>query len=210
MATPTPPMRSKRASGLVGMSRGLIKSGLTSCSPSPGRATDAPSATAAGRRSRSWSTRCKRSWCRACCGEDHGKYPQAFWGQPLSGGKAGAYGDDLLQRHRRKGTGCCLSEGEVLKAVDSGVDEAGRHKSKSDGFSKVGSARRRRTLLRIVTTLIKNAQEGDLVYHFMARKYTIFAIFQQNCSRIAAGGGGFAYPEIPLCFFDKSVLCFGL
>ena len=66
MATPMPPTKSKRASGLVGMSRGLIKSGSTSCSRSPGRVTGAPSATAAGRRSRSWSTRCKRGWCRGC------------------------------------------------------------------------------------------------------------------------------------------------
>ena len=58
----------------------------------------------------------------------------------------------------------------VIAGVDPGVDESGRHKSKSNRASKVGSARLHKTLFQNMTTLIQNAPEDDLVYRFLNKK----------------------------------------
>ena len=49
----------------------------------------------------------------------------------------------------------------AFAGVDPGVDESGQHKSKSNRASKVGSARLRKTLFQIMTTLLHNAPEDD-------------------------------------------------
>ena len=62
---------------------------------------------------------------------------------------------------------------EVMTAivgVDPGVDESGRHKSKSNKVSKVGSTRLHKTLFHNMMTLIQNAPEDDLVYRFLNKK----------------------------------------
>lgn len=58
----------------------------------------------------------------------------------------------------------------AFAGVDPGVDESGQHKSKSNRASKVGSARLRNTLFQIMTTLLQNAPEEDLVYRFLDKK----------------------------------------
>ena len=55
----------------------------------------------------------------------------------------------------------------AFAGVDPGVDESGQHKSKSNRASKVGSARLRKTLFQIMTTLLQNAPEDDPVYRFL-------------------------------------------
>lgn len=45
----------------------------------------------------------------------------------------------------------------AFAGVDPGVDESGQYKSKSNRASKVGSARLRKTLFQIMTTLLQNA-----------------------------------------------------
>lgn len=54
----------------------------------------------------------------------------------------------------------------------TGVDKSksGQHKSKSNRASKVGSARLRKTLFQIMTTLLQNAPEEDPVYRFLDKK----------------------------------------
>lgn len=54
--------------------------------------------------------------------------------------------------------------------VNPGVDESGQHKSESNRASKVGSARLRKTLFQIMTTLLQNAPEDDSVYRFLDKK----------------------------------------
>ena len=58
----------------------------------------------------------------------------------------------------------------AFAGVDPGVDESGQHKSKSNRASKVGSARLRKTLFQIMTTLLQNAPEDDPVYRFLDKK----------------------------------------
>ena len=58
----------------------------------------------------------------------------------------------------------------AFAGVDPGVDESGQHKSKSNRASKVGSARLRKTLFQIMTTLLQNAPEADPVYRFLDKK----------------------------------------
>lgn len=58
----------------------------------------------------------------------------------------------------------------AFAGVDPGVDESGQHKSKSNRASKVGSARLRKTLFQIMTTLLQNAPENDPVYRFLDKK----------------------------------------
>ena len=58
----------------------------------------------------------------------------------------------------------------AFACVDPGVDEPGQHKSKSNRASKVGSARLRKTLFQIMTTLLQNAPEDDPVYRFLDKK----------------------------------------
>lgn len=58
----------------------------------------------------------------------------------------------------------------AFAGVDPGVDESGQRKSKSNRASKVGSARLRKTLFQIMTTLLQNAPEDDPVYRFLDKK----------------------------------------
>ena len=58
----------------------------------------------------------------------------------------------------------------AFAGVDPGVDESGQHKSKSNRASKVGSARLRKTLFQIMTTLLQNAPADDPVYRFLDKK----------------------------------------
>ena len=60
----------------------------------------------------------------------------------------------------------------AFTGVDPGVDESesGQHKSKSNSASKVGSARLRKTLFQIMTTLLQSAPEEDPVYRFLDKK----------------------------------------
>ena len=52
----------------------------------------------------------------------------------------------------------------------AGVDQSGQHNSTSNRASKVGSARLRKTLFQIMTTLLQNAPENDPVYSFLNKK----------------------------------------
>jgi transposase len=66
-----------------------------------------------------------------------------------------------------------FSRREALTAfagVDPGVDESGQRCSKSNRTSKVGSARLRKTLFQVMTTLLQNAPEDDPVYRFLDKK----------------------------------------
>ena len=58
----------------------------------------------------------------------------------------------------------------AFAGVDSGVDESGQHKSNSNKVSKVGSARLRKTLFQIMTTLLQNALEDAPDYRFLDKK----------------------------------------
>ena len=58
----------------------------------------------------------------------------------------------------------------AFAGVDPGVNESGQHKSRSNRASKVGSARLRKTLFQIMTTLLQNAPEDDPVYPFPGQK----------------------------------------
>ena len=58
----------------------------------------------------------------------------------------------------------------AFAGVDPGVDESDQHKSKSNRASKVGSARLRKTLFQIMTTLLQNAPEDDPVYRYLNKK----------------------------------------
>jgi len=58
----------------------------------------------------------------------------------------------------------------AFAGVDPGVDQSGQHNSKSNRASKVGSARLRKTLFQIMTTLLQNAPEDDPVYGFLDKK----------------------------------------
>jgi len=58
----------------------------------------------------------------------------------------------------------------AFAGVDPGVDQSGQHNSKSNRASKVGSARLRKTLFQIMTTLLQNAPEDDPVYSFLDKK----------------------------------------
>lgn len=58
----------------------------------------------------------------------------------------------------------------AFAGVDPGVDQSGQHNSKSNRASKVGSARLRKTLFQIMTTLLQNAPENDPVYSFLNKK----------------------------------------
>ena len=58
----------------------------------------------------------------------------------------------------------------AFAGVDPGVDESGQHKSKSNRASKVASARLRKTLFQIMTTLLQNAPVDDPVYRFLDKK----------------------------------------
>ena len=58
----------------------------------------------------------------------------------------------------------------AFAGVDPGVDKSGQHKSKSNRASKVGSARLRKTLFQIMTTLLQNAPVDDPVYRFLDKK----------------------------------------
>lgn len=58
----------------------------------------------------------------------------------------------------------------AFAGVDLGVDESSQHESKSNRASKVGSARLRKTLFQIMTTLLQNAPEDDPVYRFLDKK----------------------------------------
>ena len=51
----------------------------------------------------------------------------------------------------------------AFAGVDPGVDESGQRKSKSNSASKVGSGRLRKTLFQVMTTLLQNAPENDIV-----------------------------------------------
>ena len=54
--------------------------------------------------------------------------------------------------------------------VDPSMDESSQRRSKSNRASKVGSARLRKTLFQIMTTLLQNAPEDDPVYRFLDKK----------------------------------------
>ena len=54
--------------------------------------------------------------------------------------------------------------------VDPSVDKSVQHKSKSNRASKVDSARLRKTLFHIMTTLLQNAPVDDPVYRFLDKK----------------------------------------
>jgi len=58
----------------------------------------------------------------------------------------------------------------AFAGVDPGVDQSGQHNSKSNRASKVGSARLRKTLFQLMTTLLQNAPEEDPVYRFLDKK----------------------------------------
>ena len=58
----------------------------------------------------------------------------------------------------------------AFAGVDPGVDKSGQHKSKSNRASKVDSARLRKTLFQIMTTLLQNVSEDDPVYRFLDKK----------------------------------------
>ncbi|MDR2024543.1 MAG: IS110 family transposase [Hungatella sp.] len=58
----------------------------------------------------------------------------------------------------------------AFAGVDPGVDESGQRISKSNRASKVGSARLRKTLFQIMTTLLQTAPEHDPVYRFLSKK----------------------------------------
>ncbi len=58
----------------------------------------------------------------------------------------------------------------AFAGVDPGVDQSGQHNSKSNRASKAGSARLRKTLFQIMTTLLQNAPEEDPVYRFLDKK----------------------------------------
>jgi transposase len=58
----------------------------------------------------------------------------------------------------------------AFAGVDPGVDQSGQHNSKSNRASKVGSARLRKTLFQVMTTLLQNAPEEDPVYCFLDKK----------------------------------------
>ena len=58
----------------------------------------------------------------------------------------------------------------AFAGVDPGVDESGQRKSKSNRASKIGSARLRKTLFQIMTTLLQNAPQDDPVYRFLDKK----------------------------------------
>ena len=57
----------------------------------------------------------------------------------------------------------------AFAGVDPGVDESGKHVSKSNRSSKCGSARLRRTLFLVMSVLLKTKPD-DKVYHFLDRK----------------------------------------
>lgn len=58
----------------------------------------------------------------------------------------------------------------AFAGVDPGVDQSGQYNSKSNRASKVGSARLRKTLYQIMTTLLQNAPVDDPVYRFLDKK----------------------------------------
>lgn len=58
----------------------------------------------------------------------------------------------------------------AFAGVDPGVDQSGQHNSKSNRASKVGSARLRKTLFQVMTTLLQNAPAEDPVYRFLDKK----------------------------------------
>lgn len=62
---------------------------------------------------------------------------------------------------------------EALSAfagVDLGVDQSGQHSSKSNRASKVESARLRKTLFQVMTTLLQYSPGKDPVYRFLDKK----------------------------------------
>ena len=58
----------------------------------------------------------------------------------------------------------------AFAGVDPGVDESGDHKSISNNSSKCGSARLRKTLFLIMTTLLQTKPADDPVYRFRDKK----------------------------------------
>jgi len=55
----------------------------------------------------------------------------------------------------------------------AGVDQSFNTTPKSNRASKVGSARLRKTLFQIMTTLLQNAPEDDPVYGFLDKKRSL-------------------------------------
>ncbi|MEW8986169.1 MAG: IS110 family transposase [Bacillus sp. (in: firmicutes)] len=58
----------------------------------------------------------------------------------------------------------------AFAGVDPGVNQSGQHNKKSNRASKVGSAKLRKTLFQVMTTLLQNAPEDDPVYLFLNKK----------------------------------------
>lgn len=58
----------------------------------------------------------------------------------------------------------------AFAGVDPGRDDSGQHVSKSVPASKCGSARLRKTLFQIMTTLLQNMPADDPVYKFLDKK----------------------------------------
>lgn len=58
----------------------------------------------------------------------------------------------------------------AFAGVDPGVDQSGQHNSKSNRASKVGSAKLRKTLFQVMTTLLQNAPAEDPVYCLLDKK----------------------------------------
>jgi transposase len=58
----------------------------------------------------------------------------------------------------------------AFAGVDPGRDDSGQHVSKSVPASKCGSARLRKTLFQIMTTLLQNMPANDPVYQFLDKK----------------------------------------
>jgi transposase len=58
----------------------------------------------------------------------------------------------------------------AFAGVDPGVDESGQRRRKSNGSSKCGSPRLRRTLFLVMDSLLKTKPVDDPVYQFLDRK----------------------------------------
>lgn len=58
----------------------------------------------------------------------------------------------------------------AFAGVDPGVNQSGQHNAKSNRASKSGSARLRKTLFQIMTTLLQNMPQDDPVYRFLDKK----------------------------------------
>lgn len=58
----------------------------------------------------------------------------------------------------------------AFAGVDPGVDESGSRKRISNSASKIGSARLRKTLFQIMSTMLQNKPANEPVYQFLDRK----------------------------------------